>query len=486
MTVWLVLVPMTAVAVCFVLYPFRRRAGGLRSGCDVAVYRDQLDEIERDRALGLIGDLEVAAARVEISRRLIAAADRVAAESEGGSPDQPVAQARHRRRTGAVASVAVSLGALALYAALGSPDLPGKPLALRTTDAQSDQSIDALVVTVESHLQKFPSDKRGWEVIAPVYMRLGRYDDAVTAWRNALELNGESAEREGYLGEALVAAGNGVVTADAKNAFERASALGPNDVTARFYLGLAAEQDGRRDEAAAAWRSLLSTAAPDAPWGASVRRALARVESPPSPNAPEPPSAKDMRAAASAAPVEQSEMIRGMVQRLADRLGQNGSDVEGWLRLVRSYSVLGEADHAQAALSDARRGLANDPQRLRQFEDGVAELGSPAARVATAPGTTASSPIASGPSPADVQAVSKLPTDQQNTMIQGMVGRLADRLKRDGSDVQGWLQLVRSYVVLGDREKARTAVSDAKLALSNESAKLRQLDDGVKTLGLQD
>jgi cytochrome c-type biogenesis protein CcmH len=236
---------------------------------------------------------------------------------------------------------------------------------------------------------------------------------------------------------------------------------------------------------------LLSTAAPDAPWGASVRRALARVESPPSPNAPELPSAKDRRAAASAAPVEQSEMIRGMVQRLADRLGQNGSDVEGWLRLVRSYSVLGEADHAQAALLDARRALANDPQRLRQFEDGVAALGSPASRVATAPGTTASSstasgPTASGPSPADVQAVSKLPTDQQNIMIQGMVGRLADRLKRDGSDVQGWLQLVRSYVVLGDREKARTAVSDAKLALSNESAKLRQLDDGVKTLGLQD
>jgi cytochrome c-type biogenesis protein CcmH len=143
--------------------------------------------------------------------------------------------------------------------------------------------------------------------------------------------------------------------------------------------------------------------------------------------------------------------------------------------------VLGEADHAQAALSDARQALAKDPERLRQLEDGVAALGSPASRVATAP-----SPTASGPSPADVQAVSKLPPDQQNTMIQGMVGRLADRLKGDGSDVEGWLQLVRSYVVLGDREKARTAVTDAKQALSDESAKLRRLDDGVKSLGLQD
>jgi len=480
MTLWLVLALMTAAAVCFVLYPFRRSAGGLRSGCDVAVYRDQLDEIERDRALGLIGDLEIGAARVEISRRLIAAADRAAAESRKGPPDQPVAQTRHRRRTGAVAAVVVSLGAIALYVALGSPGLSGKPLAARTADTQNDQSIDALVVTVESHLQKYPSDKRGWEVIAPVYMRLGRYDDAVTAWQNALELNGESVEREGYLGEALVAASDGVVTADAKNAFERALALGPNDVTARFYLGLAAEQDGRRDEAAAAWRSLLSAAAPDAPWSASVRRALARVAGPPSPNPPNPPespSAKDMRAAASAAPAEQTEVVHSMVRRLADRLKGDGSDVEGWLRLVRSYSVLGEADHAQAALSDARQGLANDPERLRQLEDGVAAaLGSPAARVAIAP----------GPSPADVQAVSKLPTDQQNTMIQGMVGRLADRLKRDGSDVEGWLQLVRSYVVLGDREKARTAVTDAKQALSNESAKLRRLDDGVKSLGLQD
>jgi cytochrome c-type biogenesis protein CcmH len=482
MSLWLALTLMTAVAVCFVLYPFRRRAGGLRSGCDVAVYRDQLDEIERDRALGLIGDVEIGAARVEISRRLIAAADRVAAESRKGSPDRPVVQTRHRRRTGAVASVAVSLGAIALYLALGSPGLAGKPLAARTADTQSDQSIDALVVMVESHLQKYPNDKRGWEVIAPVYMRLGRHDDAVTAWRNVVELDGESAEREGYLGEALVAASNGVVTADAKDAFERALALGPDDVTARFYLGLAAEQDGRRDEAAAAWRSLLSTAAPDAPWSASVRRALARVEGPPSPNSPESPSAKDVGAAASTAPADQTDMIHSMVRRLADRLGQNGSDVEGWLRLVRSYSVLGEADHAQAALSDARRALANDPERLRQLEDGVAAaLASPASRVAAAPSATAS-----GPGPADVEAVSKLPPDQQNTTIQGMVGRLADRLKGDGSDVGGWLQLVRSYVVLGDREKARAAVTDAKQALSNESAKLRRLDDGVKSLGLQD
>src|ERR1700731_2955265 len=122
---------MTAVAVCFVLCPFHRRTGWLRSGCDIAAYRDQLDEIERDRAPGLIGDLEIGATRVEISRRLIAAVDRVAAESRNESPAQPAVQTRHRRRTGAVASVAVSLGAIALYVALGSPGLPGKPLAAR-------------------------------------------------------------------------------------------------------------------------------------------------------------------------------------------------------------------------------------------------------------------------------------------------------------------------------------------------------------------
>ena len=51
---------------------------------------------------------------------------------------------------------------------------------------------------------------------------------------------------------------------------------------------------------------------------------------------------------------DRNTMIRGMVDRLATRLKDNGNDVEGWLRLVRAYMVLGERDKAQAALVEAR------------------------------------------------------------------------------------------------------------------------------------
>ncbi len=136
------------------------------------------------------------------------------------------------------------------------------------------QSIAALIGQVEEHLATNPNDGAGWQVIAPVYMRLGRYDDAVTAFRKSLALNGETAGRDSDLGEALVAAANGVVTDEAKQIFRarrwRTTRMTPK---ARYFLGLADEQDGNRDAAAAKWRALLADAPADAPWaGLRARR----------------------------------------------------------------------------------------------------------------------------------------------------------------------------------------------------------------------
>ena len=273
MTLWFAFALMTAAAIFAVLWPLARRDGKLRSGSDVAVYRDQLDEIERDRAAGLIEDKEAAAAQVEVSRRLIAAAD---AQTPASVPST---SATWRRRAVAVlALVMLPLGAAGLYLAFGSPSLPDQPLAPRLAAARGTQSVDSLIAQVETHLERNPEDGRGWEVIAPIYLRLGRLDDAVKARRNALRLNDRTAEREAALGEALVFAANGVVTAEAKAAFEKAVALDAGHVQARYFLGLAAEQDGDRSQAAAIWRALIEAAAPDAPWLEFVRRALARVE----------------------------------------------------------------------------------------------------------------------------------------------------------------------------------------------------------------
>jgi cytochrome c-type biogenesis protein CcmH len=370
MTLWLILALMTAAAAFSVVWPLARGRVAVRSGSDVAIYRDQLDEIERDRAAGLIGKAEAEAARVEVSRRLLAAAD--TAEAVPSVDGQPATW-----RRGAVAVAALLLlpvGAGALYLSLGSPDIPSESLASRQAAASEQRSIEAMVVRVEAYLERNPEDGRGWEVLAPVYLRSGRFEDAVNARRNALRLLGSTAAREADLGEALVSAARGTVTAEAKAAFERAAVLDAEDVMAQFYLALAAEQEGRREDAAKAWRALLARAPQGAPWIELVQNALARVDGTAPPVLP---AAPVNTAVAPTLPPNHpgGDMVRGMVERLAERLKTDGSNLDGWVRLVRSYMVLGEADKARAAAADARRALAADPDKLRQLDEQVKGLG---------------------------------------------------------------------------------------------------------------
>ena len=201
-----------------------------------------------------------------------------------------------------------------------------------------------------------------------------------------------------------------------------------------------------------------------------VRNALARVES----NSAQPsgPNAAQMAAAANQPPEQQSAMIQSMVDRLAARLKQDGSDVDGWVRLVRSYKVLGEAEKARAATADARQALAGDTAKLRTAQRraqstrcGKCSDGRPRARTHSR---------ASGGG--------RRPAARQRSMIQSMVDRLAARLKQDGSDLDGWVRLVRSYKVLGEPEKARAAAADARQALAGDPTKLQQLDAALKSL----
>src|SRR5690606_32295605 len=146
----------------------------------------------------------------------------------------------------------------------------------------------------------------------------------------------------------------GVVTADAKAAFERALALDDNDVKARFFLGLAAEQDGKPAEALARWRDLLAKVPADAPYRPLIQQSVARLD----PGAAMPgPSAEDVAAARRLSPEQRTEMVRDMVARLDERLRREGGDVDGWLRLLRAYMVLGDRDKARDALARAREAL---------------------------------------------------------------------------------------------------------------------------------
>ncbi len=389
MTLWLIFAVMTGAAVLAVLWPLRTGAAGPAADerqADLAVYRDQLEEIERDRSAGLIGAREGEAARTEIARRMLRAAE----EGRGVA----TASDRRRRIAAVIALIGVPAIAGGLYLGLGSPSLPGQPLSARLSADPATADIAVLVRRVESHLEANPDDGRGYEVVAPIYYRVGRLEDAVRAWETAIRLLGPSAPRETGLGEAETALAGGVVTADAQQAFERALALDPASVKANYYLGLGAAQDGRRQDAIDRWSRLVAGAPADAPWLPMVKAALDRLspapggptaappatasqaDAPaPAPDAAPGPDAADVANAAALTPEQRTAMVRGMVERLAARLQANGDDIEGWLRLVRAWNVLGEPEKARAAAGEARSAFAGDPAATQRIDALAQELG---------------------------------------------------------------------------------------------------------------
>jgi len=370
MTLWFVFALMTAAAIFAILLPLGLGARAPADGREVSVYKDQLTEIERDVATGLIGKVEAEAARVEIGRRLLAAADQ-----ESDLPER--SSIGMRRTVAALALIGLPVVALSIYLPLGSPQLPDFPLLARRTAPGGSQPMEALVNQVEQHLAKNPTDARGWTVLAPVLARLGRADDAIQAYRNALKYGGDKPGLRADLGEVLTATAGGVVTAEAKAEFEHAHATDADEPKANYFLGLAAEQDGRKTDAAAIWRAMLEKAPADAPWRPLVQSSLTRVGGgQPSAGAEVPAlPAETMAAAKDMAEPDREAMIRGMVDRLATRLKQNGDDVQGWLRLMRAYMVMGDLEKAKAALSDARAAVANDAERLRQLNEGAKTFG---------------------------------------------------------------------------------------------------------------
>jgi cytochrome c-type biogenesis protein CcmH len=465
---WLILALMTGAAICAVVWPFAQTSKPVRSGSDVEVYRDQLDELERDLKTGSIGQTEAEAARVEIARRLLAAADAAKVESV---EENPATSARYGRAAIVAVPLLLALGAIGLYLRLGSPELASDYLtAGRSSPSEQQTAIESMVGKVEAHLQKNPKDGRGWEVLAPVYLQLGRYSDSVRAWRSTVLLLGETADRQANLGEALVAEANGIVTDEANNAFVRALTLDKTTVSARYYLGVAAEQDGKREEAAKIWRELIGEAPEGAPWVGDVRTALARVEGS-QVESSRGPTAEQMAAAMSQSPDQQTAMIRGMVDGLAARLKQDGSDLDGWVRLIRSYKVLGEPDKAQAAVSDAQQALQNDPEKRKRLDAALKELNVNSAAAGPPPKSFSSPPAQAQPQ-----------HDADN--VQAMVDRLAERLAKTGSDPDGWIMLVRSYSALGQKEKMDAAIANARAALAGDKARLQAFDEALRRFGV--
>jgi cytochrome c-type biogenesis protein CcmH len=320
---------------------------------------------------GLIQPGEAQEARAEIGRRIL----RLGATAEPGAAT--ASPLRGARLVASAAVLAVPLLSWGLYGVLGSPDLPSQPLAERLAKNPADSSVDELVARAEAHLAANPQDGKGWDVLAPVYLRLQRYADSTTAYRNAIRLDGDSAARQAGLGEAIASAAGGIVSADAQKAFEAALKLDPANAKASFYLAVGLAQEGRKAEAVAAWQKMLGQLAPDSPWRNAVQQALAEAAAPPvaAGTPANGPDAQQVEAAQQMAPQDRQAMIETMVAGLDDKLKQNPRDEEGWMRLIRSYVVLGKADQARDALGRAVAVFGTGSEQARKFTAFAASLG---------------------------------------------------------------------------------------------------------------
>jgi cytochrome c-type biogenesis protein CcmH len=366
--IWLFLAIITLAVVAVLLLPLFRqgRRTETRQQREIAIYRDQLAELDREVAAGLIAADAAAATKLEIERKILASDER---GSTAPSPQPPAAPSARMAAVVLVASLA-PLAAFAIYFATGAPDEAAHPYSAEadhdTADAMTTAEMTVLVEKLAAHLQQAPNNVEGWKLLGRSYGALERPADAANAYARAFELTPTDMELAADLAEALTYAADGVIPEKARDLFAQASKADPTAPKPRYYLALAKGQAGQAREALAMLKSLEVDSPADAPWLPSVQariEAIAKTsgidpagvtaESVAPIAAPTGPSEEDVKAAESMTPEQQQEMIRGMVDRLAKRLESEPNDLEGWKRLGQSYFVLNEPAKARDAYARA-------------------------------------------------------------------------------------------------------------------------------------
>jgi cytochrome c-type biogenesis protein CcmH len=346
--IWFVLGAMTlATAVLLALPLFNTRKFKNEIVFALEVYRDQIQELNRDAAAGLIAPDQAKQAQIEIERRILALTE---------SPQwQPARAPSHGMLV--LAAVLLPLLGFGLYLWLGQPALPGQPFAHDTNTIATSPEIARL----QDNVAQRPNDAAAWVALAAGYADAGRPTDSATAYGKAVALGANDSDTLAAYGQALLMASGGEMTEPASAAFRRALAADPSNPMARFFLALGRAQDGDLEGALADWMALEAETPEDAPWRRMLQdhiaRATQRLGRAPTENAagaiPGEPSAADIAAAESMSPAEQQEFVNGMVARLAERLATAPDDLDGWIRLARAYQVLERGDDARAAWSKA-------------------------------------------------------------------------------------------------------------------------------------
>ncbi|CAH0311806.1 c-type cytochrome biogenesis protein CcmI [Roseomonas sp. CECT 9278] len=261
MTSWIPLVLLALAALlplgAAVLRPGVTRG---RREADVALYRAQLAELDREREAGRLDEAGHRAARIEVQRRLIAAADQAE-------------QATTARGPAVLAAVLPLLAAagVGLYLLRGSPGMPSAPYDLRAeAAARDDQILATLRERLASLDQRSDQARQGWILLGNAERARGNAEAAIAAWTRALDARFE-ADLAGDIAEMEIARG---APAAATPWLVRALAEQPEDPRYRFLAGLAEAESGRPANARTLWQALLAETPPDAPWRGLLERRL--------------------------------------------------------------------------------------------------------------------------------------------------------------------------------------------------------------------
>jgi len=372
-------------------------------GFDQRVYRDQLAEIERDQARGVIAGDEAKRLRSEVARRLLAT-DRVevAADVVRRGPHSVLV-------LGAVAlMLAAGFGG---YVYLGQPGYGDLPLQARITMAEERraerpnqaaleaalparpqlEAVDpvflALVEKLRTAVASRPDDLQGQQLLARNEANLGNLTAAYQAQGRVVALKGAEATVGDILTQAtlMVQAADGEVSPEAEALLQTVLARDPGNDTALFFTGIVNMQVGRYDMAFGYWNRLLEGAPADSPWRPEVLArmvALADVAgvkyTPPATTAALPgPDAAAVEAAKDMTPEERQAMIRSMVEGLSDRLATEGGRAEEWARLIMALGNLGELDRAAAIYAEAQKTFAGRTVELSGLRQAAVEAGLP-------------------------------------------------------------------------------------------------------------
>ena len=387
MLLFVILGLMTVVAMALLVLPLVLRHGAIasRADYDLEIYRDQLDEIERDVERGVIDADEQSSARTEIERRMLAA----------GAPNQADSDTDPGRSgiiAGFVIMMLVPLAAGSIYLGLGSPGTVEQPFAERPTAGprtppmDGNPDVEAMVAGLAERLADEPDDVDGWLMLGRSYGVLGRYGEAVDALERAQKLAGDDPDLIASLAENRVFAAEGVVSPAAVADFESLQRIDPGHPAALFYLALAHAQAGEYQVAFDEWVALARDSPADAPWMETLRDQINGVSESLGVAVPDGlegtavaaapgPSREDIAAAQSLSSDDQAAMIRSMVARLAARLEDEPGDIEGWRRLANAYGVLGETELAIDAYGRAAEQAAGDIALLAEFAEGISRAG---------------------------------------------------------------------------------------------------------------